>query len=342
MLLAVDVALGFLLGQLGTSDGRTILFYPDKENLLVALNYQEDIASIVYDTLGYSLQTQVMKDRVAWVMRQHAPMGFKLNERLDTVLGTMVILAVDGWHLVASRLASYVNIAFYYLVVLASYGGGASFLLSLSYDAVSVLTLHVKLLYVVFARMYRVQLRVLSSLFKLLRGKKQNVLRNRVDHCDYDKTQLLAGSIIFIVCLFLLQTSLAYYIMFSTLWALIVTGLAFLWWCIALSHTLPLYSFCAHAFASSNGIHRASDGIRLVPIAQTGECHQWKVESKPTTLTSMLATWLLFCFEMLHSEFNAASKTGVFRSFASGIIVHPPPLRFRLAPDDTREILRKA
>ena len=275
-----------------------------------------------------------MKDRVAWVMQQHAPMGFKLNERLDTVLGTMVILAVDSWHLVASLLADSIQVAFSYLFALAQFGGGASFLLSMSYDAVLVLTLHVKLLYVVFARMYRVQVLVLSSLFKLLRGKKQNVLRNRVDHCDYDKTQLLTGSIIFIVCLFLLQTSMAYYIMFSTLWALIMTLLALLWWLIALFHTVPLYCFADNVLRKG-GTHAAPAGIKLIPIQDSESSARWRVESKPISTWSLLVSWLGFCFSLLLKEYYGMLNTGVIRSFASGRIVRNPPLPFDLAADET-------
>jgi hypothetical protein len=46
-------------------------------------------------------------------------------------------------------------------------------------------------------------------------GKKRNVLRHRIDDCDYDQDQLLLGTVLFTVLLFLLPTTAAYYILFS-------------------------------------------------------------------------------------------------------------------------------
>lgn len=45
--------------------------------------------------------------------------------------------------------------------------------------------------------------------------QKQNVLRHRVDTCEYDLQQLLLGTVLFTVLLFLLPTTLAYYILFA-------------------------------------------------------------------------------------------------------------------------------
>ncbi len=54
------------------------------------------------------------------------------------------------------------------------------------------------------------------SLFHLFRGKKHNVLRNRIDSCDYDLDQLLLGTILFTLLFFLLPTVLVFYITFTS------------------------------------------------------------------------------------------------------------------------------
>jgi hypothetical protein len=55
------------------------------------------ISSLLFQVLGYNVQSQVLHERVAWIMQSHAPLGFKLTPQVDTVLGTVVILIVDAW-----------------------------------------------------------------------------------------------------------------------------------------------------------------------------------------------------------------------------------------------------
>lgn len=65
------------------------------------------------------------------------------------------------------------------------------------------------------ARIYHWQLTILQSLFHLFRGKKHNVLRNRIDSCDYDLDQLLVGTILFTLLFFLLPTVGVFYLNFA-------------------------------------------------------------------------------------------------------------------------------
>ena len=46
-------------------------------------------------------------------------------------------------------------------------------------------------------------------------GKKRNVLRHRIDACDYEQDQLLLGTVLFTALVFLFPTTIAYYILFS-------------------------------------------------------------------------------------------------------------------------------
>jgi phosphatidylinositol N-acetylglucosaminyltransferase subunit Q len=87
--------------------------------------------------------------------------------------------------------------------------------LAISSDLLSLLTVHIYAFYLASARIYHWQWMILISLFHLFRGKKQNVLRNRIDSCDYDLDQLLVGTILFTLLVFLLPTVAVFYINFA-------------------------------------------------------------------------------------------------------------------------------
>ena len=124
---------------------------------------------------------------------------------------------------------------------------GATMMLSLVVDLLALLSVHIWILYSAAAAIYNWQLNNLISLFHLFRGacsrdadtdlwkrhavltmnsdpvapdaraagKKRNVLRHRIDACDYDQEQLLLGTVLFTVLIFLLPTTAAYYCLFS-------------------------------------------------------------------------------------------------------------------------------
>jgi phosphatidylinositol N-acetylglucosaminyltransferase subunit Q len=83
-------------------------------------------------------------------------------------------------------------------------------------DLLSVLTLHIYSFYVASAKIFNWQLTIIFSLFHLFRGKKRNVLRNRIDSCDYDLDQLLLGTILFTLLFFLLPTVVVFYLTFAS------------------------------------------------------------------------------------------------------------------------------
>lgn len=92
---------------------------------------------------------------------------------------------------------------------------GASMPIALFSDMLSILTIHIYSFYMASARIFNWQLDILISLFHLFRGKKHNVLRNRIDSCDYDLDQLLVGTILFTLLFFLLPTVVVFYLNFA-------------------------------------------------------------------------------------------------------------------------------
>jgi phosphatidylinositol glycan class Q protein len=93
---------------------------------------------------------------------------------------------------------------------------GATMPISLFSDLVSLLTLHILSFYIASARIFHWQLTIIISLFHLFRGKKRNILRNRIDSCDYDLDQLLLGTILFALLFFLMPTVFVFYLTFAS------------------------------------------------------------------------------------------------------------------------------
>ena len=85
--------------------------------------------------------------------------------------------------------------------------------LGLSVQILSVNVAYIS--YSFLSRLYRLELYCLGSLWRLFRGKKWNVLRQRVDSAVYDADQLFVGTLLFTVLLFLLPTIGLYYVVFT-------------------------------------------------------------------------------------------------------------------------------
>jgi phosphatidylinositol glycan class Q protein len=95
--------------------------------------------------------------------------------------------------------------------------GGMTIAIALFYDMFVVFTLHIYVCYAIAEVAYARALWGMGSLWRLFRGKRFNVLRNRTDTWEYDIDQLLFGTILFTLLTFLFPTVLAYYTLFALL-----------------------------------------------------------------------------------------------------------------------------
>jgi phosphatidylinositol glycan class Q protein len=152
-----------------------------------------------------------MKRTIDWLLID--PGGLKLNEELDKFLGDLFGWVINYWAETMSSLSPHLPRIIYAIGV--SSFAGASMPIALFSDLLSILTLHIYSFYIASARIYNWQLSIIYSLFHLFRGKKINVLRKRTDSCDYDLDQLLIGTILFTLLIFLLPTVLVYYLLFA-------------------------------------------------------------------------------------------------------------------------------
>ena len=193
---------------------------------------------------------------ITWLMDW--PAGLKLNNELAAFLGDLFLWVIDYW---SSKSIKFLRISEKSLTILLgcvdsfrpllphiihfigfSSFAGASMPIAMFSDMLSLLTIHIYSFYTASARIYYWQWTIIISLFHLFRGKKHNVLRNRIDSCDYDLDQLLLGTILFTLLFFLLPTVLVFYLTFASARMIIISLKAALDALLACLNHFPLFA----------------------------------------------------------------------------------------------------
>ncbi|KAJ5735223.1 N-acetylglucosaminyl transferase component [Penicillium malachiteum] len=192
---------------------------------------------------------------ISWLMDW--PAGLKLNNELAAFLGDLFLWVIENWAACIANLQPYLPHVIY--IVGCSSFAGASMPIALFSDLLSILTVHIYSFYIASARIFNWQLTIIISLFHLFRGKKRNVLRNRIDSCDYDLDQLLLGTILFTVLFFLLPTVIVFYLTFASARMLIISMKAGFDTCLAFLNHFPLFALMLRVKDS----RRLPGGIRF-------------------------------------------------------------------------------
>ncbi|EEA27725.1 pig-Q [Talaromyces marneffei ATCC 18224] len=175
---------------------------------------------------------------ISWLMGW--PAGLKLNNELAAFLGDLFLWVIEHWAACIANLQPYLPHLIY--IIGCSSFAGASMPIALFSDLLSIITIHIYSFYIASARIFNWQLSIIISLFHLFRGKKRNVLRNRIDSCDYDLDQLLLGTILFTVLFFLLPTVVVFYLAFASARMLIISLKAALDTWLAFLNHFPLFA----------------------------------------------------------------------------------------------------
>ena len=89
---------------------------------------------------------------------------------------------------------------------------GLSVQLAAINDMLFLCSLWILAIYSVIALSYHHTLLMMQSLFRLFRGKKFNVLRNRDDANNFSVSELFLGVLIIALCIFLLPTVAIFYV----------------------------------------------------------------------------------------------------------------------------------
>ncbi|KAF8253691.1 Gpi1-domain-containing protein [Wilcoxina mikolae CBS 423.85] len=204
-------------------------------------SYIIENANVVAYNIDYYLKTYTIEGMgrtIEWLLID--PGGLKLNEELDKFLGDLFGWVLNYWSDITDSISPYLPQVIYAIGI--SSFAGASMPIALFSDLLSILTIHIYSFYIASAMIYNWQLSIIHSLFHLFRGKKINVLRKRIDSCDYELDQLLIGTILFTLLIFLLPTVLVYYCLFASARMAIIILKAWLETLLACLNHFPLFA----------------------------------------------------------------------------------------------------
>ncbi|XP_074988986.1 phosphatidylinositol N-acetylglucosaminyltransferase subunit Q isoform X4 [Caretta caretta] len=156
--------------------------------LLMSWLYRENRIGQLADTLIPVADhiAKELQDLLQWLMG--VPAGLKMNRALDQVLGRFFLYHIHLWISYIHLMSPFIEMILWYVGLSACLG--LTVALSILSDIIALLTFHIYCFYVYGARLYCLKIYGLSSLWRLFRGKKWNVLRQRVDSCSYDLDQL--------------------------------------------------------------------------------------------------------------------------------------------------------
>ncbi|KAJ2612731.1 pig-Q [Coemansia sp. RSA 1365] len=303
-------------------------------------------AQSVVDATAHELRQQTvtsLEQTIVWL--RGWPAGLKLNNGLDGFLAELFLWLIHFWTVVFQpQLTRHLS------AVVATAGwaglvGGCSMQLAVLSDTLALATLHTYWFYMVATRIFHWQLVTLYSLFNLFRGRKLNVLRCRIDSCDYDLGQLLIGTILFTLLTYLFPTVLVYYLTFASrrLAVIMVQGLLEI--LLGLLNHCPLFYLALrlrdprffpsgvwYDIAPSRaerfiepGWHLPGSPVHLsrdpIPLSARSRMNVTVVymRSTPMPLSAML-----FQYYQLWIQFSASYLSqGILRSLIVGDVIHP-------------------
>ncbi|CAD6224671.1 GSCOCG00005495001-RA-CDS [Cotesia congregata] len=219
-----------------------------------------------------------LKNLVHWLMG--APAGLKLNYSFNKMLGKFFLYHIQFWW---TFLVSIKPVMDFFFEVLMLFGRlGITFQIAIAADILALVSFHAYCIYVYAARLFNIQIRGLTALFRLFLGKKKNPLRERVDSCQYQADQLFVGTLLFTILLFLMPTTWVYYTVFTTLRIIIIGFGGFLTKLKFYFQVLPIYTLLCWLF-NSRCVH-SSVKISLKSIHED--------RSSTLMMTTVRSSWL--------------------------------------------------
>jgi N-acetylglucosaminyl transferase component (Gpi1) len=163
---------------------------------------------------------------IQWL--EHFPLGFKLNQSLLYNVGRevqrvwnvhegIVLYIVES---VTQYTSMYPPLQWIPIVLAAtiSFVFGGSGCIAFLLDILRLSTIHMSIFAGITVHIYSYELYLLSTLWKLFCGKKRNIIRHRTDTMEYDAMQLLLGTILFAIVLFLCTTIVVGHIFYTLLY----------------------------------------------------------------------------------------------------------------------------
>ncbi|XP_070172718.1 phosphatidylinositol N-acetylglucosaminyltransferase subunit Q [Polyergus mexicanus] len=218
--IVIDIALGIFVLRL-------LQYYIEDQPSQLLLNNAEKVV-------------ETLKDLINWLMG--VPAGLKLNHALNNSMGKFFLYHIQLWWTFLTFLKPLLDLAFKVLLLFGRLG--VTFQISIIADLLALVSFHTYCIYVYAARLFNIQLRGITALFRLFLGKKKNPLRERVDSCQYQTDQLFVGTLSFTILLFLMPTTWVYYTVFTLLRLVLIGFSGFLTRLKFYLQIMPVYTFC--------------------------------------------------------------------------------------------------
>uniref|UniRef100_A0A671RFN5 Phosphatidylinositol N-acetylglucosaminyltransferase subunit Q-like n=1 Tax=Sinocyclocheilus anshuiensis TaxID=1608454 RepID=A0A671RFN5_9TELE len=233
---------------------------------------------------------------ISWLYREN-----RISKLADTLVPVADRVAKEFFLYHIHLWSSYIHLMSPFIERILWYVGlsaclGLTFALSVLSDIVALLTFHIYCFYVYGARLYCLKIYGLSSLWRLFRGKKWNVLRQRVDSCSYDldqntadttlfPLQLFIGTLLFTILLFLLPTTALYYLVFTLLRLVVVLFQGVIHLSVDFINSFPLFAIGLRICRP----YRLAEGVKFKVLCQEpGTPLHLMMEINPLKCSSVL------------------------------------------------------
>ncbi|KAF0758238.1 phosphatidylinositol N-acetylglucosaminyltransferase subunit Q [Aphis craccivora] len=179
---------------------------------------------------------KVLQGTLQWLMG--SPAGLKLNDPLNSLLGTCFLYLVNLWWSFLVLCRPFLELTFQVYVFIGIFG--LSYQIAIIEDVLAIVSFHVYCIYVYAAWLYNLQRKSLMILAKLFVGRSCNPQPGRTT--PYTTQQLYVGTISFAILLFLLPTTLIYYIVFVVMRTIMVMAKGILIRLRYVLQVLPVYT----------------------------------------------------------------------------------------------------
>ncbi|XP_033108713.1 phosphatidylinositol N-acetylglucosaminyltransferase subunit Q-like isoform X2 [Anneissia japonica] len=283
--------------------------------ILILILHQTDFSNILATAFMQFANTTAnsLEQLLRWLMG--APAGLKLNRELASFLGHFFLYHIYLWVGYLGAIAPFLAIAIRFTSLCGCLG--LSVVIALSSDVLSILTFHIYCFYVYAARIYCLQVHGLMAFWHLFRGKKWNVLRQRVDSCAFHVDQLFLGTLLFTILLFLLPTTALFYTVFTLLRLAVLIPQSFVAKMITVMNRIPFYSLLLWTVRAGFMV----EGISFHPLpTERHQQHSWLLlKMKPMSLMKVMTVASLS--DNITNDKSTWRTLG--RDLLSGYLVYP-------------------
>ncbi|EJU05581.1 Gpi1-domain-containing protein [Dacryopinax primogenitus] len=266
----------------------------------------------------------LIRDTLFWL--DDWPVGLKLNTELSRFICLSFIGLTGAFEVCLNILGPYFPIVVY--VIGSSGTMGLTMTLSLLSDLLSLLSLPLYFSYMTVTTVFSAMLSTSYSLFNIFRGKRKNILRNRVDSMEYDLDQVLLGTILFTLVAFLFPTVLAYYAFFAAVRIAIILMHASLETSLAFMNHFPLFVLMLRVKDPA----RLPGGIQFEISAPKGDVPSALILKN----TPIAFGQIFFQHFLLWSRLSAHyHPIRLLKCLVSGVVISPIPrysIRYSMIP----------